>query len=114
MSMIRVDDIYYMSSTTMHMNPGTPIMKSKNLVDWEMASYTYENLGKLDAYELENSKDAYAGGTWASSMRYHNGTFYVSTFSNNSEMNYIFSTKNPDKTPWEVQSFRPMIHDHSL
>ncbi len=56
MSMIRVDDIYYMSSTTMHMNPGTPIMKSKNLVDWEMASYTYGNLGKLDAYELENSK----------------------------------------------------------
>ena len=38
-SMIRVDDTYYMSSTTMHMNPGVPIMKSKNLIDWEMASY---------------------------------------------------------------------------
>jgi len=114
MSMIRVGDTYYMSSTTMHMNPGTPIMKSKNLVDWEMASYTYETLGTLDAYELENGQDAYAGGTWASSMRYHNGTFYVSTFSNNSGMNYIFSTKDPDKTPWEVRSFRPMVHDHSL
>ena len=28
MSMIRVDDSYYMSSTTMHMAPGVPIMKS--------------------------------------------------------------------------------------
>ena len=31
-SMIRVDDTYYMSSTTMHMNPGVPIMKSKDLI----------------------------------------------------------------------------------
>jgi len=27
-SVIRVGDTYYMSSTTMHMNPGLPIMKS--------------------------------------------------------------------------------------
>ena len=30
MSMVRVDDTYYMSSTTMHMVPGVPIMKSKD------------------------------------------------------------------------------------
>jgi len=114
MSMIRVGDTYYMSSTTMHMNPGTPIMKSKNLVDWEMASYAYDILGTLDAYELKNGKNAYGGGTWASSLRYHNGTFYVSTFSNNSRKNYLFSTKDPDKTPWQVTTFEPMVHDHSL
>lgn len=114
MSMIRVGDTYYMSSTTMHMNPGTPIMKSKNLVDWELASYAYNTLGDMDAYELKSGKNAYAGGTWASSLRYHNGMFYVSTFSNNSDLNYIFSTSDPDKTPWEVHSFKPKVHDHSL
>ncbi|MCD8043728.1 MAG: glycoside hydrolase 43 family protein [Tannerellaceae bacterium] len=114
MSMIRVGDTYYMSSTTMHMNPGVPIMKSKNLVDWEIASYAYETLGTLDAYELQNGQDAYGGGTWASSLRYHNGTYYVSTFSNNSRKNYIFSTKDPEKTPWEMTTFEPMVHDHSL
>src|SRR5690606_7193416 len=31
MSVIRVDDTYYMSSTTMHLNPGVPIMKSSDL-----------------------------------------------------------------------------------
>lgn len=114
MSMIRVGDTYYMSSTTMHMNPGVPIMKSTNLVDWEIASYAYETLGTIDAFEMENGRNAYGGGTWASSLRYHNGTFYVSTFANNSGLNYIFSTKDPNKTPWDVISFRPMIHDHSL
>ena len=113
-SMIRVGDTYYMSSTTMHMNPGVPIMKSKNLIDWEMASYAYETLGNIDAFELNNGQNTYGRGSWASSLRYHNGTFYVSTFSNSSGMNYIFSTKDPNKTPWEMKSFRPMVHDHSL
>ena len=36
MSMIRRGDTYYMSSTTMHMSPGVPIMKSKDLVNWEI------------------------------------------------------------------------------
>ena len=38
-SVIRVGDAYYMSSTTMHMSPGVPIMKSRNLVDWRLVSY---------------------------------------------------------------------------
>lgn len=114
MSMIRVGDTYYMSSTTMHMNPGVPIMKSKNLVDWEIASYAYEILGTIDDFEMENGKNAYGGGTWASSIRYHNGTFYVSTFANNSGLNYIFTTKDPEKTPWKMKSYTPKIHDHSL
>ena len=34
LSMIRVGDTYYMSSTTMHMSPGLPIMKSDDLINW--------------------------------------------------------------------------------
>src|ERR1044072_5096839 len=30
MAMIRVGDTYYMSSTTMHLSPGLPIMKSRS------------------------------------------------------------------------------------
>src|SRR5262245_34444319 len=40
-AMIRVGDTYYMSSTTMHMSPGVPIMKSKDLVNWELVNYAY-------------------------------------------------------------------------
>src|SRR5215204_4080491 len=42
MSMMRVGDTYYMSSTTMHMSPGVPIMKSKDLVNWQLVSYAYD------------------------------------------------------------------------
>ena len=42
--MIRVGDTYYMSSTTMHLSPGLPIMKSKDLVNWELVSYAYDIL----------------------------------------------------------------------
>lgn len=114
MSIIRVGDTYYMSSTTMHMNPGLPIMKSKNLVDWEMASYAYNTLGTIDEFELKNGKNTYGRGSWASSLRYHKGTFYVSTFSNSSGLNYIYSTKNPELSNWHVKTFKPMVHDHSL
>src|SRR5680860_1321741 len=48
-SIIRVKDTYYMSSTTMHLSPGVPIMKSKDLVNWELVNYAYDRLGEVDA-----------------------------------------------------------------
>ena len=41
-SVLRVGDTYYMTSTTMHMNPGVPVMMSKDLVNWEIVSYCYD------------------------------------------------------------------------
>src|SRR6187431_292463 len=69
MSMIRVGDTYYMSSTTMHMSPGVPIMKSKDLVNWKLVNYAYDTLASIDALNLDNGKSTYGKGSWASSMR---------------------------------------------
>jgi hypothetical protein len=80
-AIIRVGKTYYMSSTTMHMSPGLPIMKSTDLVNWSMASYAYETLADNEAFRLENGKNAYGEGSWASSLRYHDGVFHASTFS---------------------------------
>ena len=49
MSMIRVGDVYYMSSTTMHMSPGVPIMKSEDPVNWQIVNYAYDILDDVDA-----------------------------------------------------------------
>ena len=114
MSMIRVDDTYYMSSTTMHMNPGVHIMKTKDLVNWEIVSYTYDTLGDMDELNIVNGKSCYGRGTWASSIRYHNNTFYVSTFSSTTGKTYIFTTKNIEKGPWKRIEFSPSLHDHTL
>ncbi|HEX8022577.1 glycoside hydrolase 43 family protein [Mucilaginibacter sp.] len=113
-SMIRVGDFYYASSTTMHLSPGLPIMKSKDLVNWRIVNYAYNTLDSGDALNLSNGANAYGRGSWASSLRSHNGTFYVSTFSGTTNKTYIYSTKNIEKGQWEVKSFTPALHDHSL
>ena len=114
MSMIRVGDTYYMSSTTMHFNPGVPIMKSKDLVNWKLVSYCYPVLDTTDELALNNGKNNYGKGTWASSIRFHKGLYYVSTFSQTTGKTYIFTTKDIEKEPWTEHSFRPSFHDHSL
>ncbi|WP_016778124.1 glycoside hydrolase family 43 protein [Anaerophaga thermohalophila] len=114
MSMIRVDDTYYMSSTTMHMSPGVPIMKSKDLVNWEIVNYAYDTLANNEALRLENGQNAYGRGSWASSLRYHEDTFYISTFSATSGKTHIYKTTNIEKGPWEAITFEPVLHDNSL
>jgi beta-xylosidase len=114
MSMLRVGDSYYMSSTTMHMSPGVPIMKSRDLVNWELVNYAYDLLDNVDDLNLANGKSAYGKGSWASCLRYHQGTYYVSTFAGNTGTTYIFSTKNIEKGPWNVVKFKPSYHDHTL
>src|SRR4030042_1290652 len=111
---IRVGDTYYMSSTTMHMSPGLPIMKSKDLVNWELNGYAYDTLTDNEALRLENGRNAYGAGSWASSLRHHDGTFYVSTFSRTSGRTHVYTKRDIEKGPWKETSFSPSLHDHSL
>jgi beta-xylosidase len=114
LSMIRVGNTYYMSSTTMHMSPGLPIMKSNDLVNWRLIGYAYDTLVSNDAMNLENGQFTYGRGSWASSLRYYNGTFYATTFSATSGKTHVYTTKDIEKGPWRATSFQPSLHDHSL
>jgi beta-xylosidase len=113
-SIVRVGDSYYMSSTTMHMSPGVPIMKSEDLVNWRIVSYAYDTLADTDETNLENGKNDYGRGSWASSIRYHDGLFYVSTFSNSLGLSYVFTTDDVEHGSWKKFSFKPKMHDNSL
>jgi len=114
MSIIRVKDTYYMSSTTMHMSPGVPIMKSKDLVNWALVGYAYDTLADMDELNLTNGKSSYGRGSWASSMRFHNGIYYVTTFAQTTGKTYVFTTRDVEKGPWKAVSFKPSYHDHTL
>lgn len=113
-AIVRVGDTYYMSSTTMHMSPGVPLMKSKDLVRWELIGYAYDTLADNAALRLENGENAYGRGSWASSIRYHDGVFFVTTFSATSNRTHVYTTRDIEKGPWKAVSFEPMLHDHSL
>ncbi len=113
-SIMRHGDTYYMSSTTMHMSPGVPVMKSKDLVNWEMLNYAYDRLCENDRMNLENGRSTYGRGSWASCLRYSNGLFYLSTFAQTSNETYIFTTPDIERGEWTRHAFRPAYHDHSI
>lgn len=114
LSMIRVGNSYYMTSTTMHMSPGLPIMKSADLANWSLVGYAYDTLADNDALTLQNGRSAYGAGSWASSLRFHNGTFYATTFSGTTGRTHVYTTGNIEKGPWKESAFAPALHDHSL
>lgn len=113
MSITRTGSDYYLISTTMHLMPGAPVMHSKDLVHWEMASYVFDSLTDNSKYNLIDGT-VYGRGQWASSIRYRNGKYYV-LFSPNDQpfRSYIYTTTNP-AGKWELVSRTQHFHDASL
>lgn len=110
---IRVGDDYYMVNTTMFYTPGAPVMHSKDLVNWEIVSYIYDRLDETPRYDLRQGT-VYGRSQWATSLRYHDGTFYA-YFSPNDEpwQGYVYTTRDPRKG-WTLHSRLPHFHDASL
>ena len=111
---IRVGDTYYMVSTTMYFSPGAPIMKSKDLVSWEICNYVYDTYADGDVQNLTNGKHDYAHGQWATSLRYHKGTYYVFFGSYGSGKSYIYKTTDIENGTWTRSEINGMYHDASL
>ena len=59
---IRVGDIFYMVSTSMHSMPGCPIMKSKDLAHWELVSYVFDTFEDTPGHNLLDGKGVYGQG----------------------------------------------------
>ena len=111
---IRVDDAYYMVSTTMHLSPGCPIMKSYDLVNWEIVNYVYNTLGDADNLALRNSEHNYGQGQWAASIRYNDGIYYVGFLSYATGKSYIYHTDDIENGKWDRFEFNEGFHDMSL
>ncbi|TDC02120.1 glycosyl hydrolase 43 family protein [Micromonospora fluostatini] len=107
-------DIYYMISTTMHLSPGAPIMKSYDLVNWEIVNYVFDRASIGDSFSLRNGQNSYGQGQWASSLRYHDGTFYVAFNTNNLGGAYIYRTDDIENGAWQRTALGRGLHDPSL
>lgn len=113
-SVCKVADTYYMISTTMHLMPGGPIMKSKDMVNWEVISYAFDRIDDGDRYNLIDGQTVYGQGQWASSIRYHMGKFYVWFTANGAPgKGFIFSADKAEG-PWTLVARPPHMHDASL
>ena len=110
--LIRVDDDYYLTGTTMHCMPGLPILHSKDLVNWELLCYAFDRLDLGPEFRLENGKEFYGQGIWAPCFRYSNGTWYI--FTNiNRHGTQLFTATNP-AGPWKRTQMKRAFHDVSV
>ena len=112
--MLRVDDTYYMISTTNFFNPGAPIMKSKDLASWTICNYVYDILGNEPMHNLQDNQHDYSHGQWAASLRYKSGYFYVFFASLGINKSFIFKTDDIENGTWEKIELNGIYHDASL
>ncbi|MCF0221026.1 MAG: family 43 glycosylhydrolase, partial [Fibrobacter sp.] len=114
-SIVRVEDNYYMVTTTMHYAPGVPIFKSTDLAQWRTIGYAYETLTDNDNMNLNAGKDAYGKGSWASSIRYResDGYYYILTPSYTTNKTHLYRTKDIEAGGWS-ETLLPFYHDPSL
>lgn len=110
---IRVDDTYYMVSTTMHFMPGGVILRSYDLIHWEIVTRIYEKLDSTPGQTLSGSGQIYGKGMWAPTFRYHNKTFYICFAANDTKKTYLYAASKIEG-PWRKQYIEGFYHDCSL
>lgn len=69
---IRAGDKYYMVSSDFHYI-GMPVLESEDMVNWTLIAHVYD---RFDWPGWDENKH-YGGGSWAPSIRYHDGKFWV-------------------------------------
>lgn len=114
---IRVGDDFYMVSTSMHYVPGCPILHSKDLVNWEMVGYAVDRYDEDPRYDMQGG-NLYLNGSWAASMRYHNGKYYVAFCTpygwGRDKGNFCMCIADRPEGPWERVIFPEYMYDPGL
>lgn len=68
-------ETFYMTASSFQCTPGLPILKSQNLVDWDLVNYALEEVPPVNYYGAGIPR--HGKGVWAPSIRYHNGKYYI-------------------------------------
>ena len=90
---IGVDDKYYMVASDFHFI-GMQVLESFDMVNWHIISQVYDRFD-LPGWD-ENGH--YGGGSWAPSIRYHDGLFYV--YFCTPDEGLFMSTASDPHGPW--------------
>jgi beta-xylosidase len=70
---IRVGNEFYMVASSFNHTPGLPILKSSDLVHWQLIGHALKNNDPMDYYK----KVQHGAGVWAPSIRFHQGKYYI-------------------------------------
>ncbi|MBN1777917.1 MAG: glycoside hydrolase 43 family protein [Clostridiales bacterium] len=99
---IRVGGDYYMVCSEFHFM-GMPLLHSADLVNWTIINRLYDRL--LPGTDYDHLMK-YGAGSWAPSIRHHNGTFHV-YFCTPDEGLFMMQAKDPEGKWSEPKCIRP-------
>lgn len=108
-SICRVNDDFYIVTSSFEYFPGLPIYHSKDLVNWRQTGHCLTRDSQLPLHKAPAS-----GGLFAPSLRYHDGLFYV-ICTNVSGGGNFFCTAIDPAGPWseptwvDIKSIDPDI-----
>ena len=115
---IRVGEDYYYFSSSFHWIPGDPILHSKDLVNWKPVGFAFPDYKWDPRYDLGGQGNGYGHGSWAPSLRYHNGTFYavsyVWTDARAKKGMFVVSRAKSPAGPWEMNLIDEHLYDPAL
>lgn len=88
-SICKVENEFFLVTSSFEFFPGVPIYKSTNLVNWECIGHCLTRKSQLN---LDDSKAS--EGIYAPTIRYHDGRFYMVTTNVSDRGNFIVYTDN--------------------
>jgi beta-xylosidase len=91
---LRHGDDFYLIASDFHF-VGMQILHSKDLVNWQIVGQIFDRLSMAAKYD---EMKGYSQGTWAPSLRFHNGEFYVFVCTPYDGL-FMWHAKNP-AGPW--------------
>lgn len=109
-SACRVGEDYYLVTSSFPYYPALPIYHSRDLVHFEQIG------NAIDRPDMLSFKGTYYdGGTWAPTIRYHDGTFYIvnGVFGNAETFYYMITASRPEG-PWSDPIQLPPCFDPDL
>jgi len=89
-SICRVDDDFYMITSSFSLFPGVPIFHSTDLVNWEQIGHILDRKSQLHV-----TADHMTAGIMAPTLRYNNGTYYMITTNVSDKWNFIVTARDP-------------------
>jgi len=91
---IRVDRDFYLVASSFNAIPGLPILRSRDLVSWQLVGHVLDGLEPRATYDTP----VHGGGVWAPSIRKHGSLFYV--YFADADFGIFVSTAKRPEGPW--------------
>ena len=93
-SIVRVDDAFYLVTSTFSWFPGLPIFRSTDLVNWELIGNAIDRTSQVDFSGLGTNR-----GLFAPAITHHDGLFWIVNTCIECGGNFVITASDP-AGPW--------------